>query len=88
MAKVNPTTPGGPPQPAPAERGESPPQSRWLTEAIGQVVRCRLLDGKAVVGELVGFDRFTLEVRQPGETETALLLKHAIAYVKRDGGAT
>lgn len=73
------------------ERSHDEPstQARWLRGARGRKIRCRLIDGKTVVGLLINFDRYTLELRPTGATDSLLVQKHAIAYcaIGRDLGA-
>ena len=56
-------------------------QNGWLKRLRGQRVSIRLQSGEMIVGVLVGDDSYTLELRIPGHTETALVFKHSIAYL-------
>ena len=56
-------------------------QNGWLKRLRGQRVSIRLQSGETIAGVLVGDDSYTLELRIPGHTETALVFKHSIAYL-------
>ena len=56
-------------------------QNGWLKRMRGQRVSIRLQSGEMIVGVLVGDDSYTLELRIPGHTETALVFKHSIEYL-------
>ena len=56
-------------------------QNGWLKRLRGQRVSLRLQSGETIAGVLVGDDSYTLELRIPGHTETALVFKHSIEYL-------
>ena len=56
-------------------------QNGWLKRLRGQRVSIRLQSGETIAGVLVGDDSYTLELRIPGHTETALVFKHSIEYL-------
>ena len=61
-------------------------QTAWLKAHAGRPIKARLLDGKAVTGELVAFDTFTLMVRTEAGREL-LLYKQALAFLAPDSVA-
>jgi sRNA-binding regulator protein Hfq len=56
-------------------------QNGWLKRRRGQPVSVRLGSGEVIAGVLVGDDTYTVELRIPGHSETALVFKHGIAYL-------
>jgi sRNA-binding regulator protein Hfq len=56
-------------------------QNGWLRRQRGRPVSVRLQGGEVISGVLVGDDSYTLELRIPGRSETALVYKHGIEYV-------
>src|SRR5829696_7349834 len=76
----------GPPATAvPGAAGVKPPyvgvQNGWLKRRRGQPVSIRLGSGEVIAGVLVADDTYTVELRIPGHSETALVFKHGIAYL-------
>lgn len=64
-------------------------QNAYLKAHLGQSVRLRLLDGKAITGTLLAFDTFTLHIQFTGAMAgTGLVCKHAIAYITAATPAT
>ena len=61
-------------------------QTTWLKAHVGKVIKARLLDGKAVTGELVTYDTFTLMVRTEAGREL-LVYKQALAFLAPDSVA-
>ena len=60
---------------------ESPAiQSDWLKAHIGHMIQARLLDGKLLVGQLEGFDTFTLAIMAKSG-KRLLVYKQALAYL-------
>ena len=60
---------------------ESPAiQSDWLKAHIGHAIQARLLDGRILVGQLEGFDTFTLALRTKKGREL-LVYKQSLAYL-------
>ena len=55
-------------------------QTAWLKAHIGKAIKVRLLDGKALTGELVAYDTFTLLVRTDAGREL-LVYKQALAFL-------
>ena len=76
---------------APVSGGMSAPvlrvQNGWLKRMRGQPITLRLQSGEHLSGMLDGDDRYTLALRVPGHTETALVFKHAIAVLVPGGAA-
>ena len=67
-----------PPSPKPRE---SPAiQSDWLKAHLGHTIQARLLDGKLLVGQLAGFDTFTLAIVAKSGKEL-LVYKQSLAYL-------
>ena len=60
---------------------ESPAiQSDWLKTHVGQTIQARLLDGKLLVGQLEGFDTFTIALTAKSG-KGLLVYKQALAYL-------
>ncbi len=55
-------------------------ENAWLRAATSRLVRLTLLDGKTLVGQLLGWDGATLVVQGSG-TVPLLIYKHGLAYV-------
>ncbi len=55
-------------------------QAGFLASYRGATVHIRLIDGKVMVGELRGYDTFTLLVRTKNGRD-ALVYKQALAYI-------
>lgn len=55
-------------------------QARFLGRLRGKQVTVVCMDGKALKGELLDFDRFTLFIKQASGLEIAVF-KHAIKYL-------
>ena len=55
-------------------------QNNWLRAHLGHMIQVRLLDGKTLVGELSGFDTFTLALRVKSGKEL-LVYKQSLAYL-------
>jgi small nuclear ribonucleoprotein (snRNP)-like protein len=71
-------------EPQAEKRNPNALQVGYLQESLRKPVRARLLDGKILVGVLVGFDQFTLQLLTPVEgDEPILLYKQSIAYLQR-----
>jgi len=62
------------------EREDRLTQPRFLGRLRGKQVTVTLLDGKALKGELVDYDTYTLFIEQESGLEIAVF-KHAIKYV-------
>jgi sRNA-binding regulator protein Hfq len=78
------------PTPAAAASGVSNPpvarvQNGWLKRMRGHTITLRLQSGEQLSGVLDGDDSYTLALRVPGHTETALVFKHAIAVLVPGG---
>jgi RNA chaperone Hfq len=82
---IIPTPPGA------VSGGTNPPvlrvQNGWLKRMRGQPITLRLQSGEQLRGVLDGDDSYTLALRIPGHTETALVFKHAIAVLVPGGAA-
>ena len=61
-------------------------QNGWLKRQRGQAVSIRLQSGEVITGVLEADDSYTLALRIPGATETALVYKHSIEYLVPAGG--
>ncbi|MDQ4146345.1 MAG: RNA chaperone Hfq [Pseudomonadota bacterium] len=78
------TTQTTPPAKSTANGAAKPPapaiQSNFLASHRGTTVHIRMTDGKVMVGELRGYDTFTLLIRTKNGREV-LVYKQALAYI-------